>query len=72
MRDKRNEEGFMPTSQVLDRYGINKSTLQRWLRDNRLEFPQPLVLGYRSRLFKLSELEAWERRRAALSRRERD
>jgi predicted DNA-binding transcriptional regulator AlpA len=41
-------------------------TVWRWLRDPYLGFPQPIYLGKR-RYWRLADLEAWERSRAAAS-----
>jgi hypothetical protein len=60
---------YLTAPQVCERYGnITSMTLHRWLRDERMEFPQPDYFG-RLRFWKLSILEDWERlaatRRAA-------
>jgi excisionase family DNA binding protein len=41
------------------RYGINKKTLQRWVHDETLNFPRPIVIGNKW-YFKTTALEAWE------------
>jgi predicted DNA-binding transcriptional regulator AlpA len=41
-------------------------TIWRWLKDEEMGFPQPTYFAER-RYWKLSELEAWERKRAAES-----
>ncbi|MCI0348840.1 MAG: hypothetical protein L0Z53_05385, partial [Acidobacteriales bacterium] len=56
---------FLTARQVCARYGgISDMSLWRWLHDEQLAFPQPLVISKR-RYWRLGELEAWERRRAA-------
>jgi len=56
------EETFIGGPRVLERYGITRTTMQRWLADPKLNFPKPMVR--RNRLyFKVGDLEAWERER---------
>jgi hypothetical protein len=53
-------------SQVALRYGnVSVRTIERWTRDPRLNFPQPVRFGHRSQLYDLDELRAWERVRIA-------
>lgn len=54
------KEIFLGTARVLERYGISDSTIRRWVKDDGLSFPRPLVRRNRW-YFRLSELEAWER-----------
>lgn len=58
---------YMPAPNVLKRYGITDTTLDRWLDDEALGMPRPMYIG-RNRYFDVAELEAWEtsrpRRRA--------
>lgn len=58
------EETFLPARRVWQRYGVTSMSLHRWLADDRMDFPKPTYLG-RFRYWKLAELEAWERSRAA-------
>lgn len=51
----------LPARQVLARYGVTDMTLWRWLRDPKLDFPQPLYIN-RYRYWPLEDLEAWEGR----------
>jgi predicted DNA-binding transcriptional regulator AlpA len=55
---------LLPTHLLLARYDIVDRTLDRWLADERMQFPRPMVIG-RRRYFKESEIVAWERARAA-------
>jgi len=55
---------LLPAKQVTVRYGIVGRTLDRWLADDALRFPHPLIINKR-RYFDEVELEAWERSRAA-------
>jgi len=58
---------FLTARQTWERYGVTQMTLWRWLRNEAMNFPQPVYFG-RFRYFRLSELEAWEQnqpRRAA-------
>jgi predicted DNA-binding transcriptional regulator AlpA len=54
---------FLTGPQVAERYQISSMTLFRWLRDDRLGFPKPMVVN-RRKFFKENELFAWERDRA--------
>lgn len=56
--------GFLPARRVWERYGITSMTLHRWLRDERIAFPQPVYIG-RFRYFELTRLMAWERANAS-------
>jgi len=49
---------------VCERFNVVDRTLDRWVADPRLGFPQPLYVNGR-RYFDLDEIEAWERRQAA-------
>lgn len=55
---------YLTAGQVQTRYKITSMTLWRWLRNEDLAFPRPLVIN-RRRLFKEAELVEWERRQAA-------
>lgn len=58
------DEAFLTGPQVLKRYGISEMTLYRWLKDEGLGFPKPMVVNGR-RFFKEGELTNWERVKAA-------
>ena len=60
-------DALLPARDVLRRYGIVDRTLDRWLGKESLNFPQPLIIN-RRRYFRLAEIEAWERDRAAAHR----
>jgi predicted DNA-binding transcriptional regulator AlpA len=54
---------FLTANQVRDRFGgISDVTLYRWLRDDQLAFPRPLVIN-RRRFFREEEIADWEARR---------
>jgi predicted DNA-binding transcriptional regulator AlpA len=55
---------FLPSKKVWERYGMTDRTLDRWVADPAMGFPQPLLINKR-RYFSEAELVAWERRRAA-------
>ncbi len=58
-------EVMLTAKQVRTRYGnVSDISLWRWLRDERLVFPQPLFINKR-RHWKLSDLVQWEMARAA-------
>ncbi len=53
-------EVMLTARQVRSRYGgISDMGLWRWLRDERLAFPLPIVINNR-RYWKLSDLAQWE------------
>ncbi len=56
------EEIFVPGAKVLARYGISPMTRWRWERNPALSFPKPIIINGR-KLWRLSDLEAWERAR---------
>lgn len=58
---------YIPDTDVCKRYGITPMTLWRWDHDPDMGFPKPIRLGKRRKYRVLSELEAWERARAAKS-----
>ncbi|KAA2236947.1 helix-turn-helix transcriptional regulator [Salinarimonas soli] len=57
-------EQMLSSRKVRDRYGVTDMSLWRWLRDEKLQFPQPMVIN-RRRYWRLSDLVAWERNRDA-------
>jgi cytochrome P450 len=54
----------LPARVVCERFGVTCRTLDRWLANEELAFPRPLVINKR-RYFEEVELITWERRRAA-------
>ncbi|WP_372783487.1 helix-turn-helix transcriptional regulator [Phenylobacterium sp.] len=54
----------LPTKALMERFGVSDRTVDRWLQDDALNFPQPLVIN-RRRYWSLQEIEQWERSRAA-------
>ncbi|NKQ85150.1 helix-turn-helix transcriptional regulator [Rhizobium ruizarguesonis] len=54
---------YLTGKQVATRYQITPVSLYRWERDERLGFPQPMIVN-RRKLYKVEELVAWERGRA--------
>jgi hypothetical protein len=57
-------ENMLPAAQVWRRYGKTDRTLARWLEDENLGFPRPLIIRSR-RYFKEAELLEWERLQAS-------
>lgn len=55
---------LLPARGVWSRYGVTDRTLDRWLANDALSFPRPLVIN-RRRYFRERDLIAWERRRAS-------
>jgi predicted DNA-binding transcriptional regulator AlpA len=50
---------YLLAKQVRARYGVSDMCLWRWLHNETLGFPQPILLGKR-RFWKIAELEVWE------------
>ena len=50
-----------PIRRVLQRYGVCARTIDRWITDQTLGFPQPIVIN-RRRYFREARLQEWERR----------
>ena len=63
---KSKAETFLTTAKVRERYGVSAMWIVRRLTD-KSGFPRPTYLG-RLRFWKLADLEAWERARAAQGR----
>jgi len=60
-----NSEGpLLPASAVWGRYCVSDRTLDRWLANESLGFPKPLLIN-RRRYFRERELAEWERKRAS-------
>lgn len=56
---------YLTASQVKARFGnISDMTLWRWLQDEALAFPKPMVVN-RRRLFREDQIVDWEARRHA-------
>jgi predicted DNA-binding transcriptional regulator AlpA len=49
---------------LIARYDVSEPTINRWQHNEKLDFPKPMYIG-RLRYWKIAELEAWERTRAA-------
>ena len=54
---------FLSARKVWERYDVTDRTVDRWIADPAMGFPQPITINKR-RYFSESELTAWERRRA--------
>jgi hypothetical protein len=63
------EAGFLPAVKVQQRYSVCAMTINRWLRDKKMDFPKAMYIK-RLRFWKLADLVVWERKRAAASRSE--
>ncbi len=50
---------LLTSADVMSRYSISDMTLHRWLKDEELNFPRPLVIN-RRRFFRPEDLAAWE------------
>jgi predicted DNA-binding transcriptional regulator AlpA len=53
----------LPARLVWTRFGVTSRTLDRWIGDDDLGFPRPMLINKR-RYFLLGEIEAWERQQA--------
>ena len=53
---------YLPAKAVCARYGISDRTLDRWLENDSLNFPLPLLINGR-RYFSEGDLQAFERAR---------
>ncbi|PWE52761.1 helix-turn-helix domain-containing protein [Metarhizobium album] len=53
---------WLNTNSICQRYDITKMTVWRWERDEKLKFPQPMVVNGR-KLYRQEDIEAWERSR---------
>jgi hypothetical protein len=62
--DDTNDDALLPARKTEQRYDIADRTLDRWLADERLGFPRPVIIN-RRRYFRIRELQEWERHRAA-------
>lgn len=58
--DLSDDGSLLPTRDVLARYRIHARTLERWLIDPELGFPQPIAIK-RHRYFRLRDLQIFER-----------
>ena len=52
-------DNMLPAATVWKRYGKTDRTLDRWLKDETLGFPRPVIIRNR-RYFKEAELLNWE------------
>ena len=53
----------VPIGRVAERYGVSVRSIDRWMRNESLKFPQPLyILDHK--YWSISDLERWERERA--------
>lgn len=57
---------FLSDIQLGNRYGVHRSTIWRWVKTDS-DFPYPIVLSLGCTRWKLSDVEAWEARRASNS-----
>ncbi len=58
---------YLTAPEVRARFGgISAMSLWRWLHDEQLGFPRPLVIN-RRRFFRLDEIEEFEKQRAEIS-----
>lgn len=58
---------YLSGPRVDERYDISPMTRWRWQRSAALQFPSPITINGR-KLWRLSDLEKWERSRAASTR----
>jgi len=67
MENARDLQTYLPAHAVLQRYGIAARTLDRWLSKEEMNFPKPLMLNARKRVWAFDELNTWEIERATRS-----
>lgn len=53
--------------QVSARLGVHRTTPWVWAKDQDNDFPKPIRLSARCTRWKLTDIEAWEARKAALA-----
>ena len=53
---------LLPTRVVMDRYSVSDRTIDRWVADPKLNFPQPIRIN-RKRFFYEHELEEFDETR---------
>jgi predicted DNA-binding transcriptional regulator AlpA len=53
---------LLPTRAVMDRYSVSDRTIDRWVADPALDFPQPIRIS-RKRFFYEAELEEFDETR---------
>ncbi len=56
-------EAFLDVADMQARYGVGRSTVWAWAA--RTDFPKPIRLSEKCTRWRLSDLVAWEARRAA-------
>ena len=61
--DDQSTQNLLPASHVWRRYNVCDRTIDRWLANEKLSFPKPIVIQ-RRRYWKIGDLVAWERARA--------
>jgi prophage regulatory protein len=54
----RNSTPFLRDTAVAIRYDISRSTIWRWVKEDR--FPKPIKLGPASTRWRIADLEAWD------------
>lgn len=54
----------LPAAKVWARYGVRAITLERWLKNTQLCFPEPIRINGR-RYWRLGDLQAFEARQAS-------
>jgi predicted DNA-binding transcriptional regulator AlpA len=55
---------YLDAAALQRRYRCSDMTIWRWLRHPTMEFPRPIRPHSRRRLWRLDEIEAWEKARA--------
>ena len=58
---------YSDAGKTAGRYDKTIRTLDRWLADERLDFPKPIYIG-RMRFWRIADLERWEAEQAQRSR----
>ena len=64
--ERRDEQRWLRSREVERRLAVHKTTLWRWVQDDR--FPRPTKLGPNVAAWKLADIEAWEEERKCAAR----
>jgi hypothetical protein len=59
----RSSPSLLPKRHVADRYSVSLKTVNGWIDNPALQFPQPVIIGGRL-YWRVTDLVAWERARA--------
>ncbi|MDB2478404.1 AlpA family phage regulatory protein [Alphaproteobacteria bacterium] len=52
-----NNQTYINGKQILDIFGVTSETINAWI--NKRDFPKPMLLTNKSRLWKFSDIDEW-------------